>query len=60
MFAMLGMPDPLNDQDDRWEEMSSANKAKDVDTRVLIQASDTEYLKALSFWSAIYESHKAI
>lgn len=60
VFALLGMPDPRNDPSDHWGEMSSANKAKDINTRVLIQASDTEYLKALSFWSAMYENHKAI
>lgn len=59
-YALLGMPDPRNDPDDRWGKMSSANKAKDINTRVLIQASDTEYLDSLPFWSAMYENHKAI
>jgi dipeptidyl aminopeptidase/acylaminoacyl peptidase len=60
-YAQLHMPDPHDDPGDRWGKMSSANKAQDIDTRVLIQASDTEYLgSSLSFWSAMHEYHKAI
>lgn len=59
-YALLHMPDPHDDPDDRWGKMSSANKAQDIDTRVLIQASDTEYLSSLPLWSAMHERHKAI
>lgn len=60
IYARLHMPDPRYDPDGRWQEMSVANKASKINTPILIQASDTEYLRSLPLWSALREAGKPI
>lgn len=59
-YATIQMPDPRYDPQDFWGQMSSANKAPGINTRVLMQISDTEYLSALPLWSAMHENNKAV
>lgn len=59
-YAEIQMPDPRYDPKDLWGQMSSANKAAGINTRVLMQISDGEYLSALPLWSAMHENHKAV
>jgi hypothetical protein len=60
VYAQMQMPDPRHDPQGHWSQMSSANKASSINTRVLMQISDTEYLSALPLWSAMHENNKAV
>jgi hypothetical protein len=59
-YARLHMPDPRNDPMGKWNEMSVARKARDINTPTLIQVDDLEYLFALPLWSAMHEEGKPI
>ena len=59
-YALYHMPDPRNDPSGRWDEMSVANKAAHINTPILFQTGDTEYLLALPLWSALHQEHKAV
>jgi hypothetical protein len=59
-YARLHMPDPRNDPTGKWNEMSVARKARDINTPTLIQVDDLEYLFALPLWSAMHEEGKPI
>ena len=58
--AHVQMPDPRHDPQDFWGQMSSANKARNINTRVLMQISEAEHLTALPLWSAMRENNKAV
>jgi dipeptidyl aminopeptidase/acylaminoacyl peptidase len=58
--AHVQMPDPRHDPQDFWGQMSSANKAPGINTRVLMQISEAEHLTALPLWSALHENNKAV
>ena len=60
LYARMHMPDPRNDPTGRWDEMSVARRAREINTPTLIQANDTEYLGALPLWDAMNEEDKAI
>lgn len=60
VYARFGLGDPHRDTAGRWNELSVANKAADINTPVLIQASDTEYLTSLPMWSAMRDAEKAV
>ncbi len=59
-YAEMHLPDPRNDPTGRWDEMSVARRAREINTPTLIQINDTEYLAALPLWSAMREEGKAI
>jgi dipeptidyl aminopeptidase/acylaminoacyl peptidase len=56
----MQMPDPRNDPTGRWDEMSVARRAREINTPTLIQVDDQEYLSALPLWGAMHEEGKAI
>jgi hypothetical protein len=59
-FARMHMPDPRNDPTGRWDEMSVARRAREINTPTLIQDEDAEYLSALPLWSAMHDEGKAV
>lgn len=59
-YALFHMPDPRDDTTGRWDEMSVVNKAARINTPLLLQVSDTEYLGTLPLWSALHQEHKAV
>jgi hypothetical protein len=61
VYARMGLPDPRNDPKGRWNEMSAAQRARDINTPTLIQTDVAGgYLGALPFWSALRDADKAI
>jgi dienelactone hydrolase len=60
IYAQLHMPDPRNDPAGRWNEMSVAHRAREIDTPTLLQTNDTEYLFSLPLYSAMLEEGKPI
>jgi dipeptidyl aminopeptidase/acylaminoacyl peptidase len=60
IYAHLHMPDPRNDPTGRWDKMSVARRARDIDTPTLLQTNDTEYLFSLPLYSAMLEERKPI
>jgi hypothetical protein len=60
IYARLHLPDPRHDPAGRWQDISVANKAAQINTPLLIQAGDTEYLRSLSLWSALRDEGKAV
>lgn len=58
--AQLQMPDPRHDPQDVWGQLSSANKASGINTRVLMQISESERLTALPLWSAMHDNNKVV
>jgi dipeptidyl aminopeptidase/acylaminoacyl peptidase len=56
----MHMPDPRNDPMGRWDDMSVARRAREINTSTLLQVDDQEYLSALPLWSAMHEEGKAI
>jgi Prolyl oligopeptidase family len=59
-YAKFGLPDPRNDPQGRWDEISVARRAREIDTPTLIQDDDTEYLSALPLFSAMRDENKAV
>lgn len=59
-YASFGMPDPNADPTGLWDSISAARAAGQVRAPVLIQVNDTEYLRALKFWSALRENGRAV
>jgi dipeptidyl aminopeptidase/acylaminoacyl peptidase len=60
IYALLNMPDPRNDPTGRWDEMSVSRRAREINTPLLIQTDDAEYLSALPLWSAMRDEGKAV
>jgi dipeptidyl aminopeptidase/acylaminoacyl peptidase len=60
IYARLHLPDPRHDPAGRWQDISVANKAAQINTPLLIQAGDTDYVKSLSLWSAMRDEGKAV
>jgi hypothetical protein len=56
----MHMPDPRNDPAGRWDDMSVARRAREIDASILLQVDDQEYLSALPLWSAVHDEGKAI
>jgi hypothetical protein len=60
IYAHLHMPDPRTDPGGRWDKMSVARRARDIDTPTLLQTNDTEYLFSLPLYGAMIEEGKPI
>jgi dipeptidyl aminopeptidase/acylaminoacyl peptidase len=60
VYARFRMPDPRNDPTGRWDEISVARRAGEINAPTLIQADSSEYLLTLPFWSAMHEQGKPI
>jgi Prolyl oligopeptidase family len=60
LFARLHLPDPRNDPSGRWNEISVARRAREINTPTLIQVDDQEHINALPLWSAMHDEGKAI
>ena len=60
LYAKFGMPDPRNDPKGKWDEISVARRARDIDTPTLLELNDTEYLGSLPLWSAMHQEGKAV
>jgi dipeptidyl aminopeptidase/acylaminoacyl peptidase len=55
-YALLGMPDPHHDPSGRWQAMSVALRAGDINAAVLFLDDDTEYLYLLPLFSAMRDA----
>jgi dipeptidyl aminopeptidase/acylaminoacyl peptidase len=54
------LPDPHHDPSGRWAAISVAERAADINTPVLIQINDTEYLRGFIWWSAMRDAGKTL
>jgi hypothetical protein len=59
-YEKMGMPDPRNDPTGKWDAISVARRARDINTPTLFEENDTEYLFALPLWSALHEEGKSV
>jgi Prolyl oligopeptidase family len=59
-YGKMGMPDPRNDPTGKWDAISVARRARDINTPTLFEANDTEYLTTLPLWSAMHEEGKPV
>jgi len=60
IYSKFGMPDPRNDPEGKWDEISVARRARDINTPTLLELNDTEYLSSLPLWSAMHQEGKAV
>jgi dipeptidyl aminopeptidase/acylaminoacyl peptidase len=60
VYAQLNLPDPRNDPTGRWDAVSSARRARDINTPTLIQTDEHEWTGALPLWSAMHQEEKPI
>jgi hypothetical protein len=60
IYARMNLPDPRNDPQGKWDAISVSHHARDINTPILLQLDDSEYLGALPLWSAMREEDKAI
>jgi hypothetical protein len=60
VYGLFHLPDPRNDPTGRWDELSVAHRAREINTPTLIQTDDCEYLLTLPFWSAMRAEGKPI
>ena len=60
LLAKFHLPDPRHDPTGKWDKISTARRARHIDTPTLIQDDDLEYLNALPLWTAMREEGKVI
>jgi hypothetical protein len=60
IYAKMGMPDPRNDPTGKWDAISVARRARDINTPTLFEEDDTEYIGTLPLWSALHEEGKPV
>jgi dipeptidyl aminopeptidase/acylaminoacyl peptidase len=59
-YAKYGLPDPRNDPNGKWDEISVVRRAREINTPTLFEAEDMEFLFTLPLWAAMHEEGKAV
>ncbi len=59
-YGLMHLPDPKHDPEGRWDAISSARRAHDIEAPTLIQDDELEYLNALPLWAAMHEERKRV
>jgi hypothetical protein len=60
LYARMGLPDPRHDPTGKWSAISTADKAYEFNTPLLVQADDTELAFSLPLWSALRDAGKPV
>jgi alpha/beta hydrolase fold len=60
LYARMRLPDPRHDPEGKWDAISTASKADEFNTPLLIQDDEEEYLLSLPLWNALREARKPV